>query len=205
MEHWHNKSLADIEGEIWKPVEGFESRYLVSNKGRVKSLGSSHNTGHNIVLHHEKIRSISLDSDGYCFLNFSVKNKSFPQKVHRLVAKAFVPNPNNLETVNHIDFNRTNNSAENLSWESERDNYYYSVKSGRMKNNGRNLPEMSRQLFSKKVVKLNLDGSFVAEYNSINEAARINNILSTCIVANLKGKSKTSYGYVWQYKEPQPA
>lgn len=200
MKHWQNKSPINIDGEVWKPVKGFEERYLISNKGRVKSLGSSHDTGNNIIVFKEKIRSISLDTDGYCFLNFSVKNKSYPQKIHRLVADAFIPNPCNYDTVDHEDFDRTNNMVENLRWKHRADNYLHSVSNGRMRNNGRNLPEMTKRLFSKKVIKFDLNGFQIQEYESVNEAGRQNKISHSCILANIKGKTKHSAGFLWKYK-----
>ena len=87
--------------EIWISIKGYEDSYEISNLGRVKSLISN-----GLILKQSK------DKDGYHVV--SLKRKSF--RVHRLVATAFIPNPNNLEQVNHKDEDKSNNTVDNLEW-----------------------------------------------------------------------------------------
>lgn len=99
----HNKD------EEWRDIEGYEGRYQVSNLGNVKSL-NWHNEGY------EKLMIPQLDRKGYLRLILRRDNKGHPNKVHRLVAKAFIDNPNNLPQVNHINEDKTDNRVDNLEW-----------------------------------------------------------------------------------------
>lgn len=101
--------IINLDGEIWKVIEEFPN-YEISNFGRVKNLSLN------------KIMTNCLDEDGYHILGLRKDNKRTTRKVHRLVAIAFIPNPNNLPYVNHIDHNRINNKVENLEWSSIKDN-----------------------------------------------------------------------------------
>lgn len=98
--------------EVWKDVKGYEGYYQVSNMGRVKSLISN------------KILSQYQGNTGYMYLRFGKCNhsKKMLMLVHRLVAEAFIPNPNNLPQVGHKDETKTNNRAENLEWTVSLDN-----------------------------------------------------------------------------------
>lgn len=96
--------------EVWKDVVGFD-RYQVSNEGRVRSLKGR-----------IKILKQSNHHQGYKHLNICQDGKQHKIKVHRLIAKAFLPNPTNLEQVNHKDGNKANNNVSNLEWCSRTDN-----------------------------------------------------------------------------------
>lgn len=110
-----------MEKEIWKPVVGYEGLYEVSNLGRIKSI--------NLYAHKEPvILSTSQRKDGYLNIHLSKNNICKTYTVHRVVALAFIPNPNNLEMINHKDENRANNRVENLEWCSRKYNQLYSIK-----------------------------------------------------------------------------
>lgn len=96
--------------EIWKDVEGVFG-YQVSNLGRVRSLFSRYGKRA-----YPRVMKGSIDSHGYVQVTISIDGKSKLMLVHRLVAKAFIPNPLNLEMVNHKDENPLNNSVHNLEW-----------------------------------------------------------------------------------------
>ncbi|TXK36797.1 hypothetical protein FVR03_16780 [Pontibacter qinzhouensis] len=97
--------------ELWLDVLGYEGQYQVSNLGRVKSL--KHNK--------ERILSPGLDG-GYLKVVFSTKSKMIGFRIHRLVAEAFIPNPENLTFVDHIDGDRKNNKEDNLRWVTKSEN-----------------------------------------------------------------------------------
>lgn len=102
----------DAMKEIWKDIEGYEGFYQISNLGRVKSLGGWCGT----AKRKEKIRSTSLTHDGYVKVRLIHQGKDKTMRVHRLVAEAFIANPKNKDTVNHIDGNKQNNMVSNLEW-----------------------------------------------------------------------------------------
>lgn len=115
--------------EQWKDVLGYEGIYQISNFGNVKRLS--------IVLHNrfykEKLLTICHNSGtGYDFVCLRKNDKDKNFSVHRLVAQTFIPNPNNLSDVNHIDGNKQNNSIENLEWCSRSDNLKHALNIGLM-------------------------------------------------------------------------
>lgn len=105
--------------EIWKDIQGYEGLYQISNFGRVKSLFRIvERPGRSGPFQtvQEKILKIRYDGKGYVQVRLYKNGESSYPKVHRLVAKAFIPNPHNLEQVNHIDRVRDNNCSSNLEW-----------------------------------------------------------------------------------------
>ena len=106
--------------EIWKDIEGYENLYQVSNLGRVKSLNYNH-TGK------EKIMKAKKDK-GYLRVQLYKDGKPKFYSVHRLVATSFLPNPNNLSQVNHIDEDKSNNIVDNLEWCSAKYNSNYGTR-----------------------------------------------------------------------------
>ena len=112
-----------MDNVIWKPVVGYEGLYEVSNTGLVKSLGNSitHKTPHLL-----KIRNNGRC--GYCRVQLYKNGISKMKSVHRLVAEAFIPNPNDYPLINHKDEDVTNNHIDNLEWCTASYNYQYSYK-----------------------------------------------------------------------------
>ena len=110
-----------MENIIWKPVIGYEGLYEVSNTGLVKSLNCYN-------YKHPRIMKLGKRADGYLSVGLSKNNKTKTKTVHRLVAEAFIPNPNNLEMVNHKDENKSNNNVDNLEWCTRSYNQLYSIK-----------------------------------------------------------------------------
>ncbi|MCD3321150.1 hypothetical protein G8V07_12605 [Clostridium botulinum D/C] len=92
--------------EIWKEIDGLRNIYYISNLGRVLSFKKIKNG---------KVMQGTIDKDGYMQVGLTnKKGKKFKKKIHRLVTKVFIPNPNNLPQVNHIDGNKLNNNINNL-------------------------------------------------------------------------------------------
>jgi len=109
--------------EIWKDIEGYEGMYQISNLGRVKSLSRvviRKNGVPNSVK--EKYFKRKIHSTGYYLIGLTQFGKTINVKLHRLIAKAFIPNPKNLPDVNHIDGDKSNNELSNLEWTSTREN-----------------------------------------------------------------------------------
>lgn len=108
--------------EIWRNIEGYEGLYQVSNLGRVKSL----------KFKDERILKCGNNGRGYLFVGLSKHNKVKHHYIHRLVAKAFIPNPDNLPEVNHRDEDKTNNNINNLEWCNHIYNMNYGTHNKRM-------------------------------------------------------------------------
>lgn len=122
--------------EIWKPVDGYEGIYEVSNIGRVKSLPKT------IIIKQPKAIRIfqsrlfkkSVNRYGYIIVSLHLNLKIKQFKVHRLVAKAFIPNPDNKPYVNHIDGDKQNNHVTNLEWCTAQENSIHAVRNGLLRN-----------------------------------------------------------------------
>lgn len=114
--------------EIWSNIVGFENFYEVSNLGRVRGknrIRKSKGTSLSFVM--GKILTQKTDKDGYKEVALCKDGKMYSRRVHRLVASAFIPNPNNYPIINHIDENPSNNCVSNLEWCSKSYNTKYSV------------------------------------------------------------------------------
>lgn len=107
-----------MDKEIWKDIKGYENLYQISNLGRVKSLPKYHKKN-------ESIMKYTLRS-GYRTLVLRKNSKRKSKQIHRLVAEAFIPNPDNKYIVNHKDYNRQNNNVENLEWCTQKENVNWS-------------------------------------------------------------------------------
>lgn len=125
--------------EIWKDIEGFEGLYQISNMGRVKSLPRQIASRY---IPKERILSTIISTQGYPYANFCRDGIVKRMKLHRLVAKAFIPNPDNKPDINHIDAVRHNNEASNLEWCTKSENGLHAYRMGlnkgsrKTKNNG---------------------------------------------------------------------
>lgn len=121
--------------EEWRAVEGYEGIYEVSNFGNVRSLEretSKKNSNNKYTLKAKRLK-LCANSDGYFNVRPHKNGRAKTVKVHRLVAKAFIPNPEGKLNVNHIDGNKTNNHVENLEWATHSENTKHAYNIGLMK------------------------------------------------------------------------
>ena len=165
--------------EIWKDIEGYEGKYQVSNKGRVKSL-SYNKTGREDIMKQRK------STNGYLMANLCKNGKHKHCLIHRLVASAFIHNPEGLPEVNHKDEDKTNNNVENLEWCDHLYNNNYGTKN-----------ERSAKSQGKPVICIETN----IIYFSVHEAQRKTGILasSICNCANHKKRCHTARRLHWQY------
>jgi len=140
MEHWKNKSIKSLKGEVWKPISGFANRYMVSNLGRVKSLSFEKRIGKTVYKKPEKIMAINVCSNYYLFASLSINGVTKKMLVHRLVLSSFIPNEHGKKYVCHIDDNPQNNKLENLFWGTPYENTQDMLKKARMRL-GENRPQ----------------------------------------------------------------
>lgn len=118
--------------EKWKNIEDYPI-YEVSNIGRVRSIDRIVNCSKGKRTFKGRILSIRKDKKGYCTVNLYKNGSGIPQYVHRLVAKVFIPNPNNLPVINHKDENPLNNTVQNLEWMTNKENVNYGTRVQRVK------------------------------------------------------------------------
>jgi len=119
-----DKKVVDLEGEIWINVDGYD-RYLISNFIRIKSLPEP-------LRKYEALLSPIKNSTGYYMICLYKNGVSHPTGLHRIIAQAFIPNPENKPCVNHINNNPSDNRIENLEWCTYKENTQHAVKQGRM-------------------------------------------------------------------------
>lgn len=169
--------------EIWKDIEGYEGLYQVSNMGRVKSLKNDIILKPYILRGYEKV-----------LLYKNKKRKHF--QIHRLVAMAFIPNPDNKPQVNHKDENKTNNCVDNLEWCTGHYNHNYGTINIRISQ--KQLNDKSK---SKIVMQYSLDGTFIKEWKSTMDVQRNLGFAHTHISECCRGEQAYAYGYLWKYKK----
>ena len=113
--------------EIWKPVNGYDGMYEVSNHGRVRSYATYRGVKHRET---PRIMTGAKTLSGYHFVKFTYNGKKPCPKRHRLVAEAFIPNPENKPEINHVDGNKDNNHVSNLEWCTGQENKDHAIKNG---------------------------------------------------------------------------
>lgn len=120
--------------EIWKSVSGYVGFYEVSNKGRVRSVRRVVSSlRFKAISIRGRILIPSVTKKGYRFVSLCVFGKRKTHLISRLVALAFIPNPNGLSDVNHVDLDKSNNRAGNLEWSTHGDNMRHAWKNGAYK------------------------------------------------------------------------
>lgn len=189
--------------EIWKDIEDYEGLYQVSNIGRVKSVSKLVKTRWN---NFRKTKDLILETTknhkGYKLVMLSKNNKIKSKQVHRLVAIAFISNPNNLPQVNHKDGNKQNNCVSNLEWCSAKENMKHAYKIGLISKQAIKKCVIKAAEKRKKPILQIKDDIVVNEFDSIESAKKMLKVKSSgCLVNALKGRIRTYKGFVWTYKE----
>jgi len=160
--------------EEWRNVVGYDGKYIVSSNGNVRSLIALKSKGIPVD------RKIQTDKDGYSVVSVQFNKKNKVLKIHRIVAEAFIPNPENEATVNHINEIKDDNRVANLEWCSFRDN--------------------SRHSFCRKIEQCDLEWNTIKVWDAMRDAEREGyhrRHISECC----HGKNKTHAGYKWRYYE----
>lgn len=161
--------------EVWKDIEGYEGLYQISNQGRVMARNG-------------KIRAIQINKRrcGYYEVNLYKNNNEKRFKVHRLVAQAFIPNPQGKPQVNHIDGDKSNNRASNLEWVTDKENKAHAWRNG-----------LATANHKKKSIICNETGEV---FESVQQCSEKMGLDRRSIFRQLKGERKTVGGYTFQYR-----
>lgn len=194
--------------EIWKPVCGFEEKYYISSKGYLKNIQT------------DKILKMTNKYGDYFSVVLYLNEKRKSTRIHRLVAEAFIPNPDNKPQVNHIDGNKQNNCVENLEWVTAKQNLEHAynnnlsnkfflkelnekrIKSGyygtqeHLKNRKNKKCSPRKQY---KIYQYSTNMEFIAKYNSSKEASKHTGVCSRNILhcINHKEGRTQAGGFKW--------
>ena len=181
--------------EIWKDIEGYEGKYMVSSLGRVRSVRK------------DVILTPNTNNSGYMMVHLKNDGQRKCKLIHRLVAEAFIPNPNNKPCCDHINACKTDNRVENIRWVSHKENsnnpltrnnnsiakkgVLVGEKNGMYGRKGDKCPN------SKVVLQYDKDGNFIREWGRTMDIRRE---LNLHVGACCRGERKTCGGYIWKYK-----
>lgn len=187
------------EIEIWKDIKDFEGLYQVSTWGRVKSLNYKRSGKEGIL------RPIKHDTYGHVHVHLNKEGIVFTASIHRLVAVAFISNPENKPEVEHIDGNPMNNNVSNLRWCTHIENMNNSITIKRFygtnkdKRIGYISSEKTREILSKMkkrpVVQIK-DGQIIKIYDAVTDVEK-DGFIYHCVSRCCHGKVKHHHGYQW--------
>lgn len=163
--------------EVWKDIEDYEGLYQVSNLGRVKRVES------------DRVLKKFKYTGGYLKVTLSKNGVKSNHKIHRLVAQAFIPNPDNKPQVNHIDEDKTNNRVDNLEWSTATENANHGTRTERMAKT-RSIP----------ILATNIKTGEVEEFYGARECGRQLGLNQGHITSVLKGRRRQTGGYTFKYK-----
>ena len=174
--------------EIWKDIEGYNGRYRVSNLGRVMSMWRTNqyktHIGKPMIMHQ------GIHRQGYLKVSLTDGSTIKNYFIHRLVAEAFIPNPDNLPQVNHKDEDKSNNRVDNLEWCDGKYNSNYGTRAERW-----------RPQVAKPIIQKTLDDKFVRRFESAESAERECGYDASYISMVCHNKRPAAYGYKWSFEK----
>lgn len=169
----------------WKPIKDTDGLYLISDEGQVFSVRSN------------RLIKISLSNMGYHRVELNINGRAKKYGVHRLVAEAFIPNPNNYPCVNHKDEDPTNNHVDNLEWCTHKYNTNYGHRLDKFQANVQACRGAANPQ-SKTVYQFDKEGNYIAKYGSFGEAGRVTGFDAGVIAKCANGGLKQYGGFVFQ-------
>lgn len=187
--------------EIWKDIEGYEGLYQVSNMGNVKSLTHFRNNGSGGYIQKSKILKFGKNGKGYLSVNLCKFGYSKQHSIHRLVAEAFIPNPDNNPEVDHIDTNPSNNMVENLRWVTHKENCNnpFTKEKQSYSKKGKSTQRGKEHKQSKQILQFSMNGEFIKKWDCVMDIEREIGLKHQNICHNALGKSSNCGGYKWLY------
>lgn len=186
--------------EIWKDIVGFEGKYRVSNTGKVLSLR---------YCGKDEIKELTpkINNKGYAWVQLEKGNRTHACRlIHRLVAEAFIENPNNEPIINHKDENPLNNNVDNLEWCNNSYNVRYSrsrhpLRPFRYHHKKRPNGLKYKCRLDYEILQLALTGEIVKEWPNSRTIYLETGMSDWSISECCRGKRKTAYGFKWRYKD----
>lgn len=175
--------------EVWKDIDGYDGKYLVSNLGRIKNRNG-------LIMHQKPSK------DGYIRILLFNNGKYKAEYPHILVAKAFLPKPEEKLEVNHIDANKSNNTLQNLEWVTRRQNHFHAVSLGLKPENPTKGKSYKENPCVKPVYQYDRKGNFIKKWDSRREAAAFYNCDPNSISRAMNGERESCKGYVWKHTPP---
>ena len=197
--------------EIWKDIKGYEG-YQVSNLGRVRSLDRIDSNNHPLK---GAILKPYISNSGYLLVGLYKQQKRDRKLLHRLVAEAFIPNPDNKPEIDHINTDKIDNTVwlnedgsidyekTNLRWTTRKENINNPLTKTKMRINAR---KPSKGKYGKKhhrskpIIQYDKEGNFIKEWECANDVERVLGISNKHIGSVCLGKRKSCGGYIWKYK-----
>lgn len=179
----------------WVDIVGYENEYQINQFGEIRTLKNSAKRKKYDVLKPQISKR-----NGYVYQMLYKNGKSKLWRVHRLVANAFLPNPNNLSQVNHKDGNKQNNSADTLEWCNQSSNMKHAYINGLQtpSENQKRAVISANKLKQKKVCQIK-NGKIINTFSGISEASRQTKISTSCISRCCNLKRKSTNGYEWRF------
>lgn len=195
--------------EEWRDIPHYEGLYQVSNLGQIRSIDR---VVRRCIGTTKMLKGIILNPlfqrNGYMFVILSKNGKTKRMAIHRAVALAFIPNPDNKSEVNHINEDKRDNRVSNLEWITIHDNRCYGTRIERGianrdqtgKKNGMFGRKGAMNPQSRKILQYDLSGNFIREYENIRIAAEMTNSNPSSISRVAKGYIKQTNSFIWRYK-----